>query len=410
MRNRQRKLNKWIVLWSAIGIGMILGILYVWSVISKGLMNELGWTSTQASLPYTVFTVCMSLGFFVSGRVQDKLGPRICVAFCAVMMGAGLALGGVFTTPWMVMLGFGIICGLGVGSGNAASLAPALKWFPASKNGMVSGAALAGIAFSAVIYSPVSNILLGSIGVSNSFLVFGAVSFIVMFLLSFNMNNPPAGYDREKGEKVKKDDSPAAQTTGKERTLKQALRTRNFYLLFIIFAISSSAGLMIIAHAAKIAQVQIGWESGFLLVIVMNVFNMAGRFLGGSISDKIGRVNTFRLIFAVQAANMALFSFYSNIPLIVLGILIQGFCYGTIFSVMPSMTADMYGLNSFGAIYGTIFLAWGIGGIIGPMTAARVFDSSGTYDAAYLIACALSLVSLVLAFLLLKRKQMEAML
>ena len=428
--NRQNKLNRWIVLWSAIGVGVILGILYVWSVISKGLMNELGWSSTQASLPYTVFTVCMSIGFFATGRVQDRLGPRICVAFCAIMMGAGFLLSGFFTTPWLVMVGFGIICGMGVGAGNVSSLSPALKWFPSSKKGMVSGAVLAGIALSAVIYSPVSNALLGAFGVSNSFLIFGVVSFVFMFLLSLNMYNPPQGYDRELGRVVlsarpetgqayeagagANNGGSAALTgintadngiTDHDITTKDMLKTRNFYLLFIIFAISSASGLMIIGHAAKIAQVQIGWEGGFLLVIVLNFFNMLGRFLGGSISDKIGRTNTLKLTFVIQAANMVLFGLYDSVPLIVLGILVQGFNYGTIFAVLPSLTTDLYGYKYFGSNYGTMFLAWGVAGIIGPMTAARVFDSTGAYHTAYLIACGLSLVSLVLVFLLRKPKK-----
>ena len=411
---RQNKLTRWVVLWSAIGVSVVLGILYVWSVISKGLQDELHWTNTQASLPYTVFTVCMALGFFTSGRVQDKYGPRICVAACAILMGAGLVFSGIFTTPWLVVVGFGVICGAGVGTGNAASLAPSLKWFPSSKKGMVSGAVLAGIGFSAVIYSPVSNFMLGAVGVSNSFLIFGVVSFAAMFLLSFNMYDPPQGYDKEKGmvitgtgadaDGTRERDRPAARAENDVST-KDMLKTRNFYLIFATFAISSASGLMIIAHAAKIAQVQVGWEGGFLLVIVLNLFNTFGRFLGGAISDKIGRTNTFKIILVIQALNMLMFGFYASVPQIALGILIQGLSYGSIFAVMPALTSDLYGLKSFGANYGTIFLAWGIGGIIGPMTGARVYDTTGAYNTAYLIACALSIIALVLVFLLRKPKK-----
>jgi Nitrate/nitrite transporter len=424
---REEKLNKNIVLSSAIGVSVILGILYVWSVISKGLMNELGWSSTQASLPYTVFTVFMSLGFFTAGRVQDKIGPRWCVAGCAILMGIGLVLSGLITTPTLVMIGFGVICGFGVGAGNEASLSPTLKWWPSRKKGMVSGAVLAGIGFSAVIYAPVSNIMLSAVGVSNSFLIYGTISFVLMFLLSFNMYDPPVAYDKELGRVVLKSGSETTTTASSEKvaekesaplldrdfTTIEMLKTRNFYLMFIIFAISTASGLMIIAHAAKIAQVQVGWEGGFLLVIVLNLFNTMGRFLGGSISDKIGRVNTLRLTFAIQAINMFLFSNYTNVPLIVVGILIQGFCYGTIFANMPALNTDMYGYKNFGHNYGTLFLAWGIGGIIGPMTAAHVFDTaslsmaatemSGAYHDAYLIACVLSVISFALMFAIKRR-------
>ena len=428
---RQSKLNKWIVLWSAIGVSVVLGILYVWSVISKGLQDELHWTNTQASLPYTVFTVCMALGFFASGRVQDRLGPRVCVMACSILMGAGLALSGVFTTPWLVVAGFGIVCGAGVGAGNAASLAPSLKWFPSSKKGMVSGAVLAGIGLSAAIYSPFANFLLGAVGVSNSFLVFGAISFAGIFALSFNMYDPPRGYDKEKGMVVPGagDDGAGAEAAmpdigagagavaagngaGAEAApsendvaTKDMLRTRSFYLIFIVFAVSSASGLMIIAHVAKIAQVQASWEGGFILVIVLNLFNTAGRFIGGMLSDRIGRVNTLMLILSAQALNMVFFRFYGDVPQMAVGIMVQGFCYGTIFAVMPALTSDLFGLKSFGSNYGTIFLAWGIGGIIGPMTGARVYDTTGAYYMAYLIACVLSLASLTLVLVLRREKK-----
>jgi len=411
-------MSRWAVLYSSIGVGVILGILYAWSVISKGLMSELGWTSTQASLPYTVFTVCMSLGFFLSGQVQDKLGTRVCVAACAVLMGAGLLLCGMFTKPLTVVIGFGLICGLGVGVGNASSLALVLRWFPASKKGMVSGAVLSGIGFSAVIYSPLSNFLLGAVGVSVAFIIFGAISFICMFLLSFNMIDPPDGYDREKSIVVLQPDILCAEAREAEQPAKRAdenglstremVKRREFYLLFATFAISAASGLMIIAHAAKITQVQGGWEGGFLLVIILNFFNTAGRFLGGSLSDRIGCRNTLKLVLIIQAMNMVLFRFYTAIPPIALGIMVQGFCYGTIFAVMPSFTTDLFGFRNFGSNYGTVVLAWGVGGVIGPMTAARVFDVSGDYGAAYYIACVLSLASLALVFALRKRKVRSA--
>ncbi|MCL1829244.1 MAG: OFA family MFS transporter [Oscillospiraceae bacterium] len=407
-----KRLNKRIVLISAVGVSIAIGFLYAWSVVSKGLINELGWTGKQASVPYTVYTVFMALGFFASGRLQDRLGPRVCVTACAVMMGGSLVLCGLFTTPVIVMLSFGVICGVGVGAGNAASLAPPLKWFPASKKGMVSGAVLAGIGFSAVLYSPLADFLTGAVGVSNAFLVFGALAFAIIFPLSFNIHDPPPGYDREIGRvassgeiaRAEKAETPARQTEGRDISSKEMLKTSGFWLMFAIFAFSSSSGLMIIAHAAKIAQVQAGWEGGFLLVIVLNLFNMAGRFLGGAISDKIGRLPTLRIILAVQALNMALFGSYSAVFGMAAGIAAVGFCYGTVFAVMPTLTADLFGLLNFGSNYGTLYLAWGIGGIIGPMAGAVIYDATFAYSAAYIIAGALSAVSLVLAFALRKAK------
>ncbi len=412
---KMRNPNKWSVLLAAVGVSIILGILYVWSVISKGLMNEFHWSSTQASLPYSIFTVFMALGFFTAGRIQDKTGPRICIVATSILMGAGLIISGLFTTPWLVAIGFGVVCGVGVGTGNVSSLAPALKWFPAKKKGMVSGTVLAGIGLSAVIYAPLSNVLIGAIGTSKTFLIYGVISLVLMYLLSRFMVNPPKGYDPETGlvaeqtnETIKSKESVSNSVkTTRDFSTKEMVKTIDFYKLFILLALSSSSGLMIIGHAAKIAQTQASWQGGFLLVIILSLFNTMGRFLGGSISDIIGRINTMKLIFLVQAVNMLCFGLYTTIPTLIIGIMVAGFCYGTIFSVFPSITADFYGLKNFGANYGSIFLAWGIGGIIGPMTAAKIMDATGGYNSAYIVACVLTVLALAISFTFKKKTELK---
>jgi sugar phosphate permease len=290
------------------------------------------------------------------------------------------------------------------------------KWFPVSHKGLVTGIALAGIAVSAVLYSPLTKYLADpntGVGVANSFIIYGIVSFAVMFLLSFNMYDPPAGYDREAGGKLKAG-RPAKPPKAAHRALfeteittKDMLKTPKFYLMFFTFALSTASGLMVIANAAGIAKEQANWENGFWLAIILNIFNAAGRFLGGSISDKLGRTTTLKMALILQGANLLLFRYYTSIPLLILGIVLQGFCYGTIFSVMPTLTSDMFGLKNFGANYGTLFLAWGISGIIGPMPAAWIFDKAGEYGAAYIIACVLTAVSLALTFAIRKTKKLQ---
>jgi OFA family oxalate/formate antiporter-like MFS transporter len=194
-QDRKENFMKWSVLWAAFAISVILGILYVWSVIGKGLISEYNWTSTQASLPYTIFTVFMALSFFAAGKIQDKKGPRICIVATAILMGTGLILSGLVTVPLVVAVGFGVICGSGVGTGNVSSLTPALKWFPPERKGMVSGTVLAGIGLSAAIYAPLSDYLINSIGTAKTFLVYGVISLAGMLLLSKFMVNPPEGYD-----------------------------------------------------------------------------------------------------------------------------------------------------------------------------------------------------------------------
>ena len=407
MRETSR-LKPWIVLATSFGINLIIGILYIWSIISKALVNDLQWTSKQASLPYTFVTVTFVIAMAVFGKLQDTKGPRITATIASIMMGSGIILSGIFVSPIMLVITFGIIAGAGIGTANVATVPPAVKWFPPEKKGMVTGLSVAGIGIAAVVYSPISNALLKSVGIEKTFIYIGIAALVLMVLLSQILTNPPAGYvPRSKGT-GKKQEQKAESAPVRDLGLRDVLKTFTFYKLWIMFAFSSSAGLMVIAHAANIAKVQVVWEGGFYMVILLAVFNAAGRILGGAVSDKIGRMNLMRIIFGLQALNMLLFSLHSSIPLLALGIAVTGLCYGAGFSVFPAMTIDLYGMKNFGTNYGLIMTGWGFGGVIGPMLAAAVFDANNNYNMAYIISCALLVVSLLITFTFSKLKTKKA--
>jgi len=418
------KNKAWVVLWSATAASFISGILYVWSVISKGLISELGWTSTQASLPYTTVTICFVIGMVVFGRIQDTKGPRLCVTIAGLLMGGGLILSGFAKEPWMMVITFGIITGTGIGITNVSASPPAMKWFPPGKKGMITGIVVGGVGLAPVLFSPASNFLIEAVGMFNTLIIFGLFALAVVLGVARNVVNPPPGYDpsiafaesksvkntleKDESESSREQDREEQNREGRnkvEMTRKEMLKTANFYKLWFMLAFSASAGLMIIGHAANIAVVQIGWQGGYLLVILLSIFNALGRLLGGTISDKIGRVNMMRFIFGLQALNMLLFSSYKSVPVLAVGIAVAGFCYGGTFSVFPATTADLYGLKNFGANYGTLFTAWGFGGIIGPMTAARILDSTNSYNAAYIVAFVLLLIALAITFTFNKKKK-----
>ena len=137
---------------------------------------------------------------------------------------------------------------------------------------------------------------------------------------------------------------------------------------------------------------------------LLAAFNALGRFLGGAISDKIGRASLMRIVFAVQAINMALFGLYGSVPLLALGVVVAGFCYGGTFSVFPAATADAYGLKNFGANYGLVFTAWGAGGVLGPLAAGAIFDATKSYQNAYLVALGLLAAAFAISFTLRKKR------
>ena len=394
MRETSR-LKPWGVLATSFGINLIIGILYIWSIISKALVNDLHWTSKQASLPYTFVTVTFVIAMAIFGKLQDNKGPRITATIASVMLGIGIILSGVFVSPIMLVITFGIIAGAGIGTANVSTVPPAVKWFPPEKKGMVTGLSVAGIGISAVVYSPISNALLNSIGISKTFIYVGIVVLILMVALSqFWLTARRICRQAQEGKRV------GAKSTAapvKDLGIREVLRPSAFTgsgscLPFILRRPYDNC------HAANIAKFQITWEGGFYMVILLAVFNASGRILGGAVSDKIGRMNLMRIIFGLQAINMLLFRFYSNIAMLAAGIAVVGLCYGAGFSVFPAMVMDLFGMKNFGANYGLIMTGWGFGGVIGPMLAAAVFDASKNYDMAYVISGALLILTFLITF------------
>jgi MFS family permease len=392
--------QKYRVLAAATGINFLAGLLYIWSIVSKGLVEQYHWTSTQASLPYTVATISFVLAMALMGRFQDKRGPKICAILAGALIGTGMILSSLTTDPFVFVLTFGVITGAGIGLSSLATTPPALKWFPPEKKGLITGIVVGGIAFASVVYSPLMHDLIDRYGISTSMLIIGIGVLVLMILLAQLMTNPPAGYDN--GDK-----GGAQATSAINYRVRETVKSLEFYKIWFMLGLSSTAGLMIIGHVAGIAKTQAGWEAGFLLVILLAVFNVLGRILGGYLSDKVGRVRYLRIVFIIQAVNMVLFRFYGSVPLLCVGAGVAGLCYGSVFSVFPATTADYFGLENFGANYGVVFTAWGFGGIVGPMTAAAVFDAESNYNLAYVFACALLLIAFGISFTLKRPKQIK---
>ena len=164
-----------------------------------------------------------------------------------------------------------------------------------------------------------------------------------------------------------------------------------------MFALSSSAGLMIIGNIATIAKTQAKLENGFFLVGLLAIFNAVGRLAAGFTSDKIGRIPTMIIVFVIQGINMALFATYTTTFGIAIGTALAGIGYGSLLSLFPTTVADFYGVKNFGGNYGVLYTAWGVSGTIGPIIAGIVVDKTGTYNLAYMISAGLLVVALILA-------------
>lgn len=361
----------------------------MWSIISLDLINNLGWSSKQASMPYTMYTISCVIAMSVFGIMQDNRGPKLVITVGIILVGSGFILSGIFLNPIIVTLGVGLIAGAGVGAINAAAVPAALSWYPAEKSGFVSGFVVAGTGASALFYSPFGEFLLNNYSAATTFIVIGVFSLLISLILARNISVPGEIIDLNNNDNF-------IDTI--DYNWKDMFKDKAFYKIWLMYAISSSVGLMITSHASNIALSQINWQGGIFLVIIIAVFNTLGRFIGGVISDNFGRVFFIRTILIIAFINLILFTQYSTKIGLIIGCMLAGFSYGSNFAVFPSIIVNRYGKKNYGFNYGITYTAWGIGGALGPMLAASIFDKTGYYFGAYKMFQVILIIGIIIAF------------
>ncbi len=391
----------WVVTFAGTGLNLALGVLYSWSVIAKQLTKQWGWSAADASMPYAVACGVFAIFMVLGGRAQDKIGPRLVAAMGGALTGIGLIISS-FASKGdikLMVIGFGILAGIGIGFGYASATPPAVKWFPPAKKGLITGLVVSGFGLASVYIAPTTEKLLGNFGINSTFMYLGVAFFIVTLLLSQFLRNPPAGYIPA-GMPPAATVAPGAAVKKHDYDWHEMIKTPQFYLLWLMFAFASFAGLMIIGHMAKIAAQQLpSINLGFVLVAVLAVGNAGGRIVAGMVSDKLGRTKTMLLVFIAQAVMMLIFSKFTTAPLLIFGAFSVGFFYGANLALFPSTTADYFGTKNMGVNYGLVFTSWGVGGVFGAMVAGKIVDVTASYNLAFIVAAVLMGVAAVLSFL-----------
>lgn len=370
----------WIVTLAALGINLVLGALYAWSVVAQALKAK-GWSQTEANLPFAVATATFACTMIFAGRVQDKLGPRRITVLGGLTLGGAMIVSAFTTTPLFMCLTFGVIGGIGIGLGYAATTPASIKWFSPARKGLITGIVVAGIALASVYMAPLTRYLLTFMTLSNTLLTLGIGTAVVVPALAVLLVNPPAGYVPPTAGGGPQKKRPVVMRP--DRDWNEVLKTPQFYLLWVTFILAASPGLMILVNAVNIATLKGHKDAGIIAVMLLGVFNMVGRILSGVVSDRIGRTNTMVLAFVFQAANMFCFASYQSAEMIVFGAAFTGLCYGGIFTLMPAAMADFFGIKNLGVNFGLLFTAFGVAGCTGALLGGKVSDIFGSYDRAY---------------------------
>ncbi|MFI3185182.1 MAG: OFA family MFS transporter [Methylococcaceae bacterium] len=379
--------NRWLVPPAALSVHLCIGQAYAFSVFNNPLTHVLGitesapedWKLTTLGWIFSLAIVFLGLSAAFGGKWLEKVGPRLTMFVAACCFGGGFfvsALGVYLHQIWLIYLGYGVIGGIGLGLGYVSPVSTLIKWFP-DRRGMATGMAIMGFGGGAMIGAPLSLLLMDyfksatSIGVMETFMIMGSLYFLSMCIGSMAIRIPPEHWKPE-GWVV-----PVVQNkmiTDKHVHIDQALKTPQFYFLWLVLCLNVTAGIGVLGQASVMIQemfkgaVTPAAAAGF--VGLLSLFNMGGRFFWSSASDYIGRKNTYFIFFALGIV------LYATVPsigasgnmgwFIVLYAVILSM-YGGGFSTIPAYLADIFGTQFVGGIHGRLLTAWATAGVLGPV-------------------------------------------
>jgi MFS family permease len=379
--------SRWLVPPAAWAVNLSIGQVYAFSVFKIPLTRQLGithsaagdWTQPSVAWIFSFAIAILGISAALFGRWIEREGPRKAMFVAALCFGLGffIASVGVYTHRlWLLYLGYGGIGGIGLGLGYITPVATLLKWFP-DRPGLATGLAMVGFGGGAMIGSPLALLLMthfhstGDTGVAWTFVVMGTVYFLAMAFGALVIRIPGPGWQPDGGTAPS---TVVDLTCSNSVSAKQAVRTRQFWLLWLVICMNSIAGFGILEQASPMIQdlFGIGAVAAGGFVGVLSLFNMAGRFFWSSVSDYLGRKTTFATFFILGMLLYWLLPYLvaTHINSIAVFVLVAGILismYGGGFSTIPAYVKDMFGPSQVGAIYGRVQTATSTAGILGPI-------------------------------------------
>ncbi|AIJ21832.1 L-lactate MFS transporter [Amycolatopsis methanolica] len=381
--------SRWLIPPAALSVHLAIGQAYAWSVFKPPLEKALGLSGTLSALPFQLGIVMLGLSAAFGGTLVERNGPRWAMFVSMTCFSTGFlvsALGAFTSQYWLVVLGYGLIGGVGLGIGYISPVSTLIKWFP-DRPGMATGIAIMGFGGGALIASPWSSQMLESFGstpsgIGTSFLIHGVVYAVFMSLGVFLVRVPAEGW-KPKGWEPTAAKARSMITTANV-SAANAIKTPQFWCLWVVLCFNVTAGIGILEKASPMitdffrgTSVPVGATAAAGFVALLSLTNMLGRFVWSSTSDFIGRKNIYRMYLGVGALLylvIALAGNSSKVVFILAAMVILSF-YGAGFATIPAYLKDMFGTYQVGAIHGRLLTAWSAAGVLGPLIVNAIADS-----------------------------------
>ena len=391
--------NRWFIALAAIGLHISIGSVYAWSVLTRPIMADMGFTLSQTTWTFSLAILMLGLSAGFLGSFAEKIGPKKSGLLAMLFWVTGL-LGTAYALSihnlTLLYLFYGIIGGIGLGIGYITPVSTLVKYFP-NRPGFATGLAIMGFGFASLIAGPLMQYLVAQVGLVDTFIILGVIYFVIMGASSLYLKAPQPKHPT----RTTKDKSTMyVHTHG--MLANDVMKTWQFRALWWVFFINITCGIGLLSLASPMAQEAIGMTptAAASLVGIIGIFNGGGRIAWSTISDYLGRAQTYILFFIIEIVAFYLLAQTNSALTFQILILLIITCYGGGFSCMPAYLADLYGIRQLSTIHGRILTAWGLAGIVGPMLVSYFHEAGYGYTTALVCFALLFVLNTVIAIIL----------
>lgn len=380
---KEKNENRWLIVLGTVIAQLGLGTIYTWSLFNQPLVDKFGWQLSKVTITFSIASFALAFSTLAGGKLQEKLGIRKLISISGLILGIGLILTSKVTSLSMLYVTAGIIVGAADGVAYLTSLSNCIKWFP-EKKGLISGISVGAYGTGSLIFKYINGSLINSNGVSEAFLYWGIIAMILVVIGAQLLKDAPIISSNTNNNLNEKDFS-----------VKEMLKTKDAYFLFLIFFTACMSGLYLIGIVKDIGVQLAGLTPAVAAnaVAMVAIFNTAGRIILGALSDKLGRLNIIIFTLAVTTVSVFVLSFvHLNFIIFFACVASIAFCFGGNITVFPTIIGDFFGSKNQTKNYGIIYQGFGFGALSGSLIAAL----AGGFIPTFIIVGGLCIISIIL--------------